>query len=153
MLLFSPVSHLFAFAYIHIFYLTCSFLLPCRFSPEWDHLCPRYFGVIFYPSGTICAQNLRFYLEATIIVLGEVILLICCFPSFLICLLLFIYIFIQLVLFCLLVGSFSFLFSDVFQSGMRCGAALPNHLQALVRARPGNSACIESGRHHSHLSS
>ena len=34
----------------------------------------------------------------------------CCFPLFLICLLLFIYIFIQLVLFCLHVGSFSFLF-------------------------------------------
>ena len=58
----------------------------------------------------------------------------CCFPLFLICLLLFIYIFIQLVLFCLHVGSFSFLFSDVFQSGKRCEffAAFPNHLQPWV---------------------
>ena len=58
----------------------------------------------------------------------------CCFPLFLICLLLFIYIFIQLVLFCLHVGSFSFLFSDVFQSGKRCEffAAFPDHLQLWV---------------------
>ena len=60
----------------------------------------------------------------------------CCFPLFLICLLLFIYIFIQPVLFCLHVGSFSFLFLDVFQSGKRCEffAAFPNHLQ-LVASR------------------
>ena len=45
---------------ICIFYLTCSFLLPCRLSQEWDHLCPRYLGVIFHPSGTICAQNVDF---------------------------------------------------------------------------------------------
>ena len=38
--------------------------------------------MIFHPSGTICAQNVRFYLEATIIVHGEVILPICCFPPF-----------------------------------------------------------------------
>ena len=61
----------------YIFYLTCSFVLPCRFSSEWHHLCPRYLGVIFHRSGTICAQNVRFYLEA-IIVHGEVILPICC---------------------------------------------------------------------------
>ena len=60
----------------------------------------------------------------------------CCFPLFLIFLLLFIYIFIQPVLFCLHVGSFSFLFLDVFQSGKRCEffAAFPNHLQ-LVASR------------------
>ena len=84
---FSPFSQLSAFAYIY-FYLTCSFLLACRLSPkwdhlcprylemifsrEWDHLCPRYLGVMFYPSGTICAQNVRFYIEATIIVHGEI---------------------------------------------------------------------------------
>ena len=88
---------------ICIFYLTCSFLLPCRLSPEWDHLCPRFLGVIFHPSGTICAQNVRFYLEATIIVHGEVILPICCFPPFS-QLFAFAYVFIWLVLFCLLVG-------------------------------------------------
>ena len=68
---------------ICIFYLTCSFLLPCRLSPEWDHLSPRYLGVMFHPSGTICAQNVRFYLEVTIIVHGEIILPVCCFPPFL----------------------------------------------------------------------
>jgi len=30
------------------------------FPPEWDHLCPRYLGMIFHPSGTICAQNVDF---------------------------------------------------------------------------------------------
>ena len=142
-------------------------------SPRWGHLCPRCLGVMFHPSGIICAQNVRFYLEATIIVersfcqfvgvfhhfpfvcfssyifyltcsflvftwmgpsvpeifrsdfspkwdhvcpkrnmsprsnyfCGEVILPICCcFPLFPICLLLLIYVFIWLVLFCLLVG-------------------------------------------------
>ena len=78
---FPPFSQLSAFAYIY-FYLTCSFLLACRLSPkwdhlcprylemifsrEWDHLCPRYLGVMFHPSGTICAQNVRFYIEATL---------------------------------------------------------------------------------------
>ena len=38
--------------------------------------------MISEPSWTICAQNVRFYLEATIIVRGEVILPICCFPPF-----------------------------------------------------------------------
>ena len=38
------------------------------FLPEWDHLCPRYLGVMFHPSGTICDQDVRCYLEATIIV-------------------------------------------------------------------------------------
>ena len=38
------------------------------FSPEWDHLCPRYLGALFHPSGSICAQNVRFNLKATIIV-------------------------------------------------------------------------------------
>ena len=58
---------------IYIFYLTCYFLLACRFSPtwdhlcpsylgmifsrEWDHLCPKYLGTIFHPGGTICAQD------------------------------------------------------------------------------------------------
>ena len=57
----------------YIFSLTCYFLLACQFSPtwdhlcprylgmifsrEWDHLCPRYLGLIFHPSGTICAQD------------------------------------------------------------------------------------------------
>ena len=63
----------------------------------WDHLCPK---------RTTLPEN-NFYC-------GEVILPnCCCFPPFLICLLFFIYIFIQLVLFCLLVGSFSFLFRCV----------------------------------------
>ena len=66
----------------YIFYMTCSFVLPCRFSSEWHHLCPRYLGVIFHGSGTMCAQNVRFYLEATIIVHGEVILPICCYSPF-----------------------------------------------------------------------
>ena len=52
------------------------------FSREWYHLCPRYLGVMFYPSGTICAQNVRFYIEATIIVHGEIMLPVCCFPPF-----------------------------------------------------------------------
>ena len=52
------------------------------FSREWDHLCPRYLGLMFYPSGTICAQNVRFYIEATIIVHGEIMLPVCCFPPF-----------------------------------------------------------------------
>ena len=65
------------------------------FSREWDHLCPRYLGLMFYPSGTICAQNVRFYMEATIIVHGEIMLAVCCFPRFLNCLLLLIYIYIS----------------------------------------------------------
>ena len=43
--------------YIHFFHLACSFVLPCLFSPECDHPCPRYFGVIFHPSGTICPKR------------------------------------------------------------------------------------------------
>ena len=110
---FPPFPQLFAFPYTY-FRLTCSFLLVCRFSPkwdhlcprylemifspkwdhlcprylemiflrEWDHLCPRYLGVMVYPSGTICAQNVRFYIEATIIVHGEIMLPVCCFPPF-----------------------------------------------------------------------
>ena len=53
-----------------------------EFLREWDHLCPGYLGVMFYPSGTICAQNVRFYIEATIIVHGEIMLPVCCFPPF-----------------------------------------------------------------------
>ena len=61
---------------IFIFFFICCFLLACRFSPkwdhlcprylgmtfspEWDHLCPRYLGVIFHSGGTICAQNVDF---------------------------------------------------------------------------------------------
>lgn len=48
---------------------------------------------------------------------------------------LFLYIFIRIVVFCLLVASFLFfLFTDVFQSEMWCefSAAFPNHLQPLV---------------------
>ena len=52
------------------------------FSREWDHLCPRYLGVMFHPSGTICAQNVRFYIEATLSVHGENIFPVCCFPAF-----------------------------------------------------------------------
>ena len=44
---FPPFSQLSAFAYIY-FYLTCSFLLACRLSPKWDHLCPRYLEMIFF---------------------------------------------------------------------------------------------------------
>ena len=83
----------------------------------WDHL---------FPKRTILPENNVYC--------GEVICQLVVFPCFLICLLLFIYIFIQLVLFCLHVGSFSFPFSDVFQSGKRCEffAAFPNHLQPWV---------------------
>jgi len=38
--------------------------------------------VMFHPSGTICAQNVRFYIEATLSVHGEIILPVCCFPAF-----------------------------------------------------------------------
>ena len=94
---FPPFSQLSAFAYIY-FYLTCSFLHACRLSPKWDHLCPRYLemifsrewdylcprylGVMFHPSGTICAQNVRFYTEATLSMHGKIILPVCCFPPF-----------------------------------------------------------------------
>ena len=75
----------------------------------WDHLCPK---------RTTLPEN-NFYC-------GEVILPTCsCFRPFLICLLLFMYIFIQLVLFCLLVGSFNFLFQMCSSQG--CGAnSLPH---------------------------
>ena len=84
----------------------------------WDHLCPK---------RTTLPEN-NFYC-------GEVILsTCCCFPPFLICLLLFIYIFLfNLSLFACLSVHLVF-FSDVFQSGMRCEffAAFPNHLQPWV---------------------
>ena len=38
--------------------------------------------MMFHPSGTICAQNVRFYIEATLSVHGEIILPVCCFPAF-----------------------------------------------------------------------
>ena len=70
----------------------------------WDHLCPK--RKILPGSNYYC---------------GEVILpTCCCFPPFLICLLLSIYIFISLLLFCLLVGSFSFLFQMC--SSQKCAA-------------------------------
>ena len=28
------------------------------YANAWDHLCPRYLGVMFHPSGTICAQDI-----------------------------------------------------------------------------------------------
>ena len=62
------------------------------FSPEWDHRCPRYLGVIFHPSGTICDQNVRFYLETTNIV-ERLFCQVVVFPRFLISLLLLTYIF------------------------------------------------------------
>ena len=52
------------------------------FSREWDHLCSRYLGVMFHLSGTICAQNVRFYTEATLSVHGKIILPVCCFRPF-----------------------------------------------------------------------
>ena len=52
------------------------------FSREWDHLCPRYVRLMFYQRRTICAQNVRFYIEAAIIVHGEIMLPVCCFPPF-----------------------------------------------------------------------
>ena len=73
---FPPFSQLSAFAYIYIF-LFDLFFFACLsaftqvgpsvpkifrddffFSREWDHLCPRYVGVMFHPSGTICAQDI-----------------------------------------------------------------------------------------------
>ena len=38
--------------------------------------------MMFHPSETICAQNVRFYIEATLSVHGEIILPVCCFPAF-----------------------------------------------------------------------
>ena len=38
--------------------------------------------MMFHPSGTICAQNVRFYIETTLSVHGEVILPVSCFPAF-----------------------------------------------------------------------
>ena len=81
----------------------CPRYLEMIFSREWDHLCPRYLGLMFHPSGTICAQNIRFYIEATLSVHGEIIFPVCCFLAFLNCFLFLIHIFISLVLFCLLV--------------------------------------------------
>ena len=115
--------------YLTVIFFRCDFLTKVRVRPfvpgticardfnrgdflhpvAWDHLCPK-------PT-TVPESN--FYC-------GEVILPTCsCFRPFLICLLLFIYIFIQLVLFCLLVGSFSILFQMCSSQG--CGAnSLPH---------------------------
>ena len=60
----------------------CPRYLEMIFSRQWDHLCPRYLGVMFHPSGTICAQNVRFYIEATLSVHGEIIFPVCFFPAF-----------------------------------------------------------------------
>ena len=153
---FPPFPQLFAFPYI---YFRLTFLLVCRFSPKWDHLCPRYFemicftqvgpsvpkifrddfltrmgpsvpkifrddfsrewdhlcprylGLMFYPSGTICAQKVRFYIEATIIVHGEIMLPVFCFPPFsqlfafaYIYIYIYIYIYLTCSFFCFLVG-------------------------------------------------
>ena len=38
--------------------------------------------MMFHPSGTICAQNVRFYTEATLSMHGKIILPVCCFPPF-----------------------------------------------------------------------
>ena len=48
-LLFSPVFSIVCFCLYIYFYLTCSFLLAYRLSPKWDHLCPRYLEMIFFP--------------------------------------------------------------------------------------------------------
>ena len=127
---FPPFPQLFAFPYIYIFSFDLFFFACCRFSPKWDHLCPRYlemifspkwghlcprylemisspkwdhlcprylelifsrewdylcpryFGVMFHPSGTICAQNVRFYTETTLSMHGKIIMPVCCFPPF-----------------------------------------------------------------------
>ena len=57
----------------------CPTYLEMIFSRQWDHLYPRYLGVMFHPSGTICAQNVRFYIEATLSVHGEIIFPVCFF--------------------------------------------------------------------------
>ena len=84
----------------------------------WDHL---------FPKRRILPES-NFYC-------GEVICqLVVVFPCFsFVCFCLYIFLF-NLSFFCLHVGSFSFLFSDVFQSGKRCEffAAFPNHLQPWV---------------------
>ena len=85
--------------------------------------------------GTICDQNVRFHLEATIIVerlfcqlfleLVVVILICFCFYMF----------YFWLVAFCLFVGSFlNFPFPEVFQSEMWCEffSAFPDDLQPLL---------------------
>ena len=65
------------------------------FSREWDHLCPRYVGLMFYPSRTICAQNVRFYIEAAIIVHGEIVASLLFSPVFsIVCFSLYLYIYI-----------------------------------------------------------
>ena len=78
----------------------------------WDLLCPK---------RTILPENNFYGFLPTF----------CCFPPFLICLLLFIYIFFQLVLFCLLVGSFSFLFQMCSSQG--CGANSLPHSRIICR--------------------
>ena len=108
----------------------CSRYSGMTFSPEWDHLCQRYLGVIFHWSGTICDQNVRFYLEATIIV-ERLFCQFIVFPRFLICLLLLTYIF-HLFFACLSVfthvGPFSpkIFRDDLF---MRMGPSVPEILR------------------------
>ena len=106
------------------------------FLPKWVHLCWRYLTVIFFSDGfptevrvppfvpwAICARDFyrgdflhpvawdhvcpkHMILPENNFYGGEVILPTCCFSAFLICLHLYIYIFIQLFLFCPLVGFF-----------------------------------------------
>ena len=112
-----PVCSIVCFS-LHIFSFDLFFFACCRFSPKWDHLCPRYLeiifspkwdhlcprylemifftrmgpsvprylfiycGVMFHRSGTICAQNVRFYTEETLSMHGKIIMPVCCFPPF-----------------------------------------------------------------------
>ena len=110
-------------------------ILRGDFSPKWVHLSRRHLTVIFFfrgdsltevrvppfVTGAICAQNFNrgdflhpvawdHFTRKQLLLWRSYLPTCCCFSLFLICLLLFIYIFIQLVLFCLHVGSFSFLF-------------------------------------------
>ena len=129
------------------------------FSPKWVHLCRSYLTVIFFRDdfltkvrvrpfvpGAICARDFNkgdflhpvawdlLCPKRTILPENNFCCFLptcCCFAPFLICLLLFIYIFIQLVLFCLLVGSFGFLFQMCSSQG--CGAISLPHSRITCR--------------------
>ena len=96
----------------------------------WDHLCPK---------RTTLPEN-NFYC-------GEVILPTCsCFAPFLICLLLSMYISIQLVLFCLLVGSFSFLFQMCSSQGCGANSLLHSRIICSYELAASRKQCLHQKR-------
>ena len=99
----------------------------------WDHLCPKH---------TTLPEN-NFYC-------GEVVLpTCCCLSPFLTCLLLFIYTFIQLVLFCLLIGSFSFLFQMCSSQGCSANSLPDSRIICSHGLAASRKQCLH---HHSYLS-